>query len=233
MSREQEAFKKVFTTSVACPPLEKLLEAAGRQGTETGRHMAECARCSGEFALYGQFLADNGSAGLARTVRRVDRKISRAIHESRPSPSWLSRLLRPVVLGPAMAAMAAALIVVGVGVPHRGAMEGRVVLEGTERAQTVELLAPKGEVPTAPGIFRWTAVAKARSYRVKLMEVDKNVIWETETRITTAGLPATIQKLALPGKRLIWTVEALNSQGQSVGMGNQDFRRAIVQQGRN
>jgi hypothetical protein len=65
------------------------------------------------------------------------------------------------------------------------------------------------------------------------MEVDKNVIWETETRITTAGLPASIQKLALPGKRLIWTVEALNSQGQSVGTGTQDFRRAIVQQGRN
>jgi hypothetical protein len=167
------------------------------------------------------------------TVRRVDQKVSRAIHESRPSHSWLSRLLRPVVLGPAMAAMAAALILVGIGVPQRGAMDSRTVMEGMERAQTVELLAPKGEVSTAPGILRWTSVPKASSYRVKLMEVDKNVIWETETRITSAGLPASIQKLALPGKRLIWTVEALNSQGQPVGTGTQDFRRTIAPQGRN
>jgi hypothetical protein len=233
MAREPEAFKKVFTTSAACPSLEELLDEAGRHDTESSRHIGQCPRCAGEFALFGQFLANHGSPGLVPTVRRVDQNVSRAIHKSRPSHSWLSRLLRPVVLAPAMAAMAAALIVVGVGLPQRGAIQGRLLSEGMERAQTVELLAPKGEVPTAPGIFRWTSVPKASSYRVKLMEVDKNVIWETETRITTVGLPAGIQKLALPGKRLIWTVEALNSQGQSVGTGTQDFRRAIVHQGRN
>ena len=233
MSREQVALKKVFTTSVACPPLEDLLEAGGRQGTESSRHIAECPHCAGEFALYGQFLAINGSGDLAQTVRGVDRVLARAIHESRPSHSWLSRLLRPVILGPAMAAMAAALIVVGISVPQRGAMDGRVVLEGMERAQTLELLTPKGDIPSSPGILRWTSVPKAASYRVRLMEVDKNVIWESETRMTTAGLPTGIQKLALPGKRLIWTVEAFNSQGQSVGTGTQDFRRAIVTQGRN
>jgi hypothetical protein len=117
------------------------------------------------------------------------------------------------------------LVVLGTN-PHRPTTPA--AYESVERAQSLELLSPKGEVAAPPDVLRWSGVPAALSYRIRILEVDRNMIWETAAKTTTASIPAPVQKQMLPGKRLIWTVEAINSDGKVLASGTQDFTRALA-----
>jgi len=96
--------------------------------------------------------------------------------------------------------------------------------DSIERSQSLELLSPKGELKSAPQTLAWNAVPSAVRYHVRLMEVDKTVLWESTVPSPSVSLPSRIEGLILPGKRLVWAVDAIDAGGRSLVTGSQDFR---------
>ena len=219
MPEDREVLKAVFQSTPECPSLDELLNADAPAKGET-----ECPHCAGEVALYEQFIAEVPAGEL-------DENILRRLNDSLPTAvtprwkRWLESLRQPAVYGPAIVAFAGLLAMVGLNLQRE--QPAGLVIETVERGLSLELLAPKGEIGSAPSVLSWKNLPAAFSYRVKLMEVDRNVIWATEVKATSVLLPSAIQQKALPGKRLIWSVEALDQKGEPLGMGTQDFRRAV------
>ncbi len=221
MSEDREVLKAVFQSTPECPPLDELLNADAPAKGET-----ECPHCAGEVALYEQFITEVPPGELdEKILRRLNNSLPTAA-PAHPWKAWLESLWRPAVYGPAIVAFAGLLAIVGLTFQRE--QPAALSIETVERGLSLELLAPKGEIVSAPAVLSWKSLPGAFSYRVKLMEVDRNVIWGTEVKATSVSLPGAIQQKALPGKRLIWSVEALDQKGESLGVGTQDFRRAVI-----
>ena len=125
-------------------------------------------------------------------------------------------------------ALAALLLTVGIGFRNQFGGGARLAtMESAERSQGVELIAPKGDLPKAPERLRWAAVAGAAQYRVKILEVDRVVLWQGTATSLAVHVPAEIQSKVLPGKRLLWEVEALDAGGNVLAKGSQDFRKQL------
>lgn len=224
MPEDREVLKAVFQSTPECPTLDELLNADAPAKGEM-----ECPHCAGEVALYEQFIAEVPAGELDEQIlRRInDRLPTAGAARANPWKAWLESLWRPAVYGPAIVAFAGLLAMVGLNLQQREPAGNGRLIETVERGLSLELLTPKGEIASAPAVFSWKNLPAAFSYRVKLMEVDRNVIWGTEVKATSVSLPGAIQRKALPGKRLIWSVEALDQKGESLGVGTQDFRRSV------
>lgn len=226
---EREILKAAWARTDACPDLPMLLDHIERDDSDVKAHLHHCPRCTAEVALFRD--VTQGPA-LNADIRALNQRVTAAISERTGAESriesWWRRLFRPAILTPALAGLAMVLVMVGIRIQQRPVL---VPSENIERARSVEMLAPKGEVNVSPEVLRWSVVTGASSYRVRILEVDRNIIWEATTNATSALVPAPVQKQALPGKRLIWTVEAFNSKGEAVASGTQDFRRTIGRQG--
>lgn len=227
MTNEDEVLKKAWARADACPEVSHLLDGLERGDAAMKAHAEECARCAAEALLFRNITS--GPMPSNRAVRAVDERVRSALGRgedgARRRGNWLSRLLRPVVLTPVITAAAVLLVMVGIRVQQHGTP---APYESVERSQTVELLSPKGQILEAPSILRWSRVEGAASYRVRILEVDRNILWEASTNTSDAAIPSNIQKQALPGKRLLWTVEAFNSKKEVVARGTQDFTRAVA-----
>ena len=230
MRNEREVLKACWQRTDACPELPSLLDGIQRGDTTVTAHVDDCPHCAAELALYRDVV--DGPTLANADVNALNQRISSVVTGRAPRAvrleSWWSRLFRPVVLAPAMAAMAIVLVLVGIRVRQNPTPGSYGAIE---RSQAVEMLSPKGELTAPPDVLRWAAVTGAASYKIRILEIDRNVIWEATSTTTSTPVPASVQKRALPGKRLIWTVEAFNSKGENVANGRQDFRRAIVRQG--
>ncbi|HEX4802989.1 MAG TPA: hypothetical protein VFV14_05735, partial [Myxococcaceae bacterium] len=127
----------------------------------------------------------------AELERRFDRIVATSLTSSgsmpdghRP-PRWRrlpsARSVRVAAFG------SAALVGVFVAALHfRGAQEpelsadlgrGRVVL----RSEELVALDPAGDLAQAPAALRWQAMPGAKRYRIRVMEVDQNELWQTES----------------------------------------------------
>jgi hypothetical protein len=138
----------------------------------------------------------------------------------RPRRNWWDmRRLIPVTL-----AVAAAVMLVTIGIGNFRQHPYPTSQDSMERSQGIELLSPKGELKSAPQTLAWNAVASAVRYHVKLMEVDKTVVWENTVSSPSVSIPSQIGQLILPGKRLLWTVDAIDAGGGLLAAGSQDFR---------
>jgi hypothetical protein len=77
-------------------------------------------------------------------------------------------------------------------------------------------LDPTGDLTKAPAALRWQAMSGAKRYRIRVMEVDQNELWQTESGEATVSLPAAVRATIVPGKTLLWQVTALDSAGNPV-----------------
>ena len=231
MPEDREVLKAVFQSSPECPTLDELLNAGKTGDPALGKRLEDCPHCAGEAALYQQFITEVPPGELdEKILRRINSRLPTAAGPPwKPLKSWMENLWRPAVYGPAIVAFAGLLIVAGLNLRQRDPLQSGLPMENVERGQAVELLAPKGDLANAPAVLSWKTLPAAFLYRVKLMEVDRHVIWETESKVAHVALPPAIQNKALPGKRLIWSVEAFGVKGESLGTGTQDFRRAVAQ----
>ena len=84
------------------------------------------------------------------------------------------------------------------------------------RSGVVKLNSPLGDLATAPQAFNWEAVPGASKYRVKLMEVDQNLLWTNEINTLSIAVPADLQGRIVPAKTLLWQVEALDASGRMI-----------------
>ncbi|MCU1263406.1 MAG: hypothetical protein JWO80_6291, partial [Bryobacterales bacterium] len=95
------------------------------------------------------------------------------------------------------------------------------------------LVSPAGEIDSAPKDLRWKQVAGAQRYQVRLAEVDENQIWSSETPLTQAEIPASVQREFAPGRSFLWQVTALDERGKKISVSNlQKFHIAITNRAR-
>jgi hypothetical protein len=76
------------------------------------------------------------------------------------------------------------------------------------------VIAPRGASIAAPR-FVWTEVPRADRYRLAVFDGTGRVVWETETRDTTAVLPGSIR--LREGASYFWKVEAQTGWNRWVG----------------
>jgi len=225
MDGDRDLLRRAFGKTPDCPELPDLVASLERGDATAQRHAAACPHCANEVKLYNQFMSPTLTKEEDAAVAWVQRNLKNPAAAASPwakLSGWMNiRTLVPL-------SVAAAAIVVAIGISENSAIAPvKPVVDSVERSAAVELIEPKGAIAGFPGSLRWNSVAKAASYRVKVMEVDKTVVWESTSSSNVLALPPAIGKKALPGKRLIWTVDALDASGKAIASGSQDFRQQL------
>jgi hypothetical protein len=180
--------------------LESLLD-----GSKSHPHLETCPRCRAELAMLRSFESDVPVPGEGRAANKT---------------SWLTQLVagRGRWLVPATALVV--MVVVGYAVLHRpqepdlraSSGNGPVVY----RTQELQVIEPVGEVPSGPETLRWQAFPGASGYQVSVMEIDQTILWHAQTHDQSLTIPVAVRDKMLPGKPLLWRVEAVDSQGRVV-----------------
>lgn len=218
-----------FGPSPECPDLEALATWRDKQEQEDKAmqsHIADCAYCQSELALLEQEL---GAAPDPSEMQDVAWIVA-ALKENPPlgqaakPQGWFDRVaeywrVQPMAALSWAGAMVCLLLAAGLTLRDNA---GLGPIPGTETGTTVyrstqlELEGPLGDVDVAPEMFSWSASEQAVSYRVRLMEVDGSVLWEGISDAPSLELPADVAAIAVPGKTLLWQVQALDAQGNEV-----------------
>lgn len=122
-------------------------------------------------------------------------------------------------------AVAIVLLAVAVGwVALRRAERARASA-GRGPAQIVALVAPRGNVASAPELFHWKPVPGASRYRVQIADAD--AVWPLFVRTTTSpalGLEPHELPALTPGRVHEWGVEAFDDAGTLIASGGTQFR---------
>ena len=234
---------KAFGPSPECPDLEVL--AAWREQQEPRErgmqtHIDDCGYCQAELALLDEELT---AVPVGAEVQDVAWIVS-ALRGNPPlgktslSRGWLSRLTeywhaQPVAALSWVGAMACLLLVAGLSLrddaglgPIPGAETGTPVFRSTQ----MDLEGPLGDITAPPAGFRWSAAGGgAARYQVRLMEVDGTVLWEGTSEGTSLEAPANVAAIAVPGKTLLWQVQAIDQQGSVVAESTRGSFRVPVE----
>lgn len=208
-----------MTAGPDCVPIERL--AAAELATADHAHVAACARCQTERALAQAFEAEEPRAEEGAAVEWIVRETRRRVF---PEPATVAagastgprRWALPQWATWASAALAASLgVYLLVRTP--GMPSVPIESEPAYRSTTVALVAPVGDVPTAPTELRWQSVANAARYVVSVSEVDGTELWRSTTDGLRADLPDAVRTAARPARTLHWRVEAVDAAGRSIG----------------
>ena len=221
-TREDNNLNALFGPTPDCRAIEDLVPLLeGRRGPDEQRrmksHVACCAHCRTELALLQEF-----ESPAARPDERADvewiaarlRRTSSYAGTSDVGQTWWRRIWKLPVLVPASVVLAAALVAIFIAVQPNGSgpsfpSGGREVM----RSQSVDLIAPLGDLTQAPAALHWSAVPGAIRYRVRLMEVDRTELWSTTVPQTSVDLPTAIRRQVVPLKTLLWEITALDGSG--------------------
>jgi hypothetical protein len=240
--------------AAGCPPPEAFLEAEAAVLTPAERrrldeHAEQCPACAAERDLARLFDAAPAAAGVrpeevAAVVGRISLPGGAGAAKAKeaeggrvvPFPSRPRPVSVPsegtVKARPARSWMrwaAAAVLVVGLGLMLQLLRPVAPPLPDPEmggvRGGRIELLAPLGEVATAPAALRWAPVEGAAAYRVRLLAVDDEVLWEARATGPSVALPTEVAARLQGAVTYRWTVEALAADGSLLATGEPgDFR---------
>ncbi len=193
-------------------------------------HLAGCAHCQGELALWEAFEASTPSDDEGAAVQWIVAELGRRAAGNVPAvrePAWW-QVKHPRVA--AMAATIALAAVVGYGLWNpEPAVRVRQDAPMAYRSVQVQAVAPIGDIAAAPGALEWTPFKGAVSYDVVLMEVDRASLWQARTASTRVEIPAGVVEQLVPGKNVLWEVTARDAAGALVAdSGPQRFRVAVA-----
>jgi hypothetical protein len=161
-------------------------------------------------------------AWIAAELRR--RSALRAKHR----PAWWRRLM-PLPAYRLSGALAAVLLLACVAALYTlRSRTGSPDLSGSGsvlRSQAVALVAPLGDLDARPAELRWQPVPGTVTYMVEVLEVDHHSLWKSNTSGTSLPVPAAVRALMVPGKTLLWQVNAVGSSGATLAAsGLQKFK---------
>ena len=250
--RERELLKATLAPSDACATIEELsgLSDASLPEPVRGRisgHVTACQRCQTELALLEKFESaavgpDEEEAAswiTARLERRFDQITGAASASSRGGEErkpWWRRLFGFRLLGstPAtVAAFAMAMLLIVLNLPIRNAREPVLSPEvgftpPVFRSDALAVVGPTGDLEEAPTELRWQPAPGAATYSVELMEVDRVDLWKGQSGNPSLSLPPAVRALIVPGKALLWKVEARDASGRTIATSEiQRFRVAM------
>ena len=212
----KQQWHQALTPGPGCLPLERLdadLTAAERT------HVAGCARCQSELEMFQAFEANTPVQGeglavawiAAQTKRRLDAARGAGTPAATPAPAtW--RL-------PSWALMAASVAVVVAGATLLMRPDAPTAVPETApvyRGAQVAFTEAAGDLDAAPASVAWTAVDGAVNYDLRLLEVDGTELWRVTTSSPMASVPADARAAFLPGRTLVWRVEARDAGGRTL-----------------
>jgi hypothetical protein len=219
-SPDRDQLQPLLGPTPECPPLQELLAAGPAEP-----HVATCPHCQAELALFAAFdgppaAAEKPSiAWMESRLNQVDWAHAGEHGVPAPAAPWWSRWLRPRVLAPASMALASVLVLIGVVQMNRRPQPvSDIAISESQpvRSQQVTVISPVGAQQHAPGRLEWKPVPGAAAYRVRLMEVDGTVLWQTQLDQTSTALPGGIVKQLVPGKRILWDVTAIDTKDNNI-----------------
>jgi hypothetical protein len=238
----------------ACATIEQLSGLSDALLAEPVRahvsaHVTRCQRCQTELALLEKFEAAAVGPGekaaaswiTAQLELRFEeitgagRASSQAGNERKP---WWRRLFGLRLLGsrPASAAafaLAFAMLLIVFNLPIRTAREPVLSPDigftpPVFRSAALAVVAPTGDLEEAPTELQWQPAPGAATYSVRLMEVDRAELWKGESSEPSLSLPPAVRTRILPGKALLWMVEARDASGRTIAASEiQRFRVAM------
>jgi len=199
------------------------IDRLGEQLTAKEReHLAECARCQAEMALWKEFNENTPRAGEEEDVNWIVNKLQTRSTNVVEISAW-KKMLRPRNL--AIAASLVLAIAIGYLVENREPVLDQSLTRPTAyRSARVEVITPKGDVITAPTALVWQSVDGATIYEVQVMEVDRTVLWQGSSSTPRVDLPAAVTEQCVPGKAILWQVSARREGAVLAESGLQRFR---------
>lgn len=209
-----------------CIPIERLSEDLTPREHS---HLAHCARCQAELALWKEMNAAE-TAGESAAVERIASDVRQRLESPAKVVSITShrRFLQPASL--AAAAVLIVAIAVGVLMQNREpSIEAPTRAITAYRSASVQVVAPVGDVPVPPAALQWKAAAGASSYDVQIMEVDHTTLWRASTHDLRISLPSNVVDQLVPGKTVLWQVQARRDQAIVADSGIQRFRVRAAQ----
>jgi molybdopterin converting factor small subunit len=227
-----ENLKPIFAATPDCletSELESMLEDEKRTGgnrAEGWAHVQHCAHCQGEIELLRSFLTEQVTVEEQPHIDAIVRDL-RKNSPAKHSP-WWKTLLTPWALTPALAAVAVA-VVVFVNIGHQ--RPGDVVLKPGDqvvRSQAIRVVAPVGDLNGVPEVLTWNAASGAFSYRVMVFEVDRTLLWTTSATSTQVAIARDLSTKIVPGKTLLWQIEALDASGSVIAASGLTQFRVVV-----
>lgn len=213
---EGKILKSVFGPTVDCVAIDQLsLMLDGRRGEEQQRraevHVEGCAHCRAGIALLKEFESPAIRPGEQRDVNWIVARLRK--NQPVQALPWWKRMWTVPMLAPISIGLAMALIAIGVGLEMRHSPGQPFSPGGGEvmRSQSVEVLAPLGDLAERPAELRWKPVAGASRYMVRVFEVDRTELWTTTVQETSVAIPSSMQAKIVPLKTLMWEVRALDA----------------------
>ena len=243
---ERNLLKRALGATGACPSIEALgryadgsMEPTARPSVES--HIAACAHCRTELALFKEFRSETLLPPEERPVEWITAKLRNRAPEifdplpARPErvPWWKSLIAGSAFPRAAVALGSLLLVVSGVLYVRQNSAPALhpAIDSGPEivRSNSIALISPIGDVSRRPSALEWRALQGAANYEVHLMEVDHSELWATRVSGTQVALPPEVQAKELPEKSLLWTVSAFDSSGRRIGESSPEkFRLAPV-----
>lgn len=228
--------REAYAEAGQCPPPQAFHRAAiGELGpAERARleaHAAGCPACAAERRLAELFAAPADAAAplgveIDRIVSRLDEGGPRR-DPAGPAPDAEGRVVRFPGVGrwmsaPALRWLAAAALILAAGAvlytlrsvsPSLPARVPADVLRGAR----IEVISPVGELAALPEAWRWNESEHALSYRLTVIGVGGEVLWQAKVAGSPAPLAQDLKQQLLPRVLYRWRVEALDAQGDRIG----------------
>lgn len=251
--RRAQQWKAALAATAECLSIDELSRLAegspdGEAESRTSSHLSNCSRCQTELAMLQEFEHATPRPEEAAEVAFVTGELKRRFRSSRPVAEE-SGLTRPAPrrtgrlvarksfairsISTAAMSLAAMLLLIAGALYLRSGKEPLLVSDGSSgqtvlRSQAITLLEPKGDLEQTPAELRWQPVSGAARYSLKLMEVDRTVLWESSSEQSRLMLPQPVREKIVPGKTLLWEVTAIEAGGEPVATSPVErFRVAI------
>lgn len=215
MSEPRDGWRTALAPTPECLEPERLGEELDEQARA---HVASCARCSAELALFREFERDDRDVEAGRWIAEELQRRAGQTGNVRTFRSRPSRFL--------YAAAAVVLIAIGASYWIDSREPALDPNAGTNvyRATRIQTIAPNGELAQAPNEMRWTAVPGTTRYHVQILEVDGQPVWSADTTEPRLALPADVAARFAPGKTLLWSVTAYRGNEELAQSDTQNVR---------
>jgi hypothetical protein len=203
-------WRRDLAPTADCVPLDRIGDALDPRERA---HVQTCARCQAELELWRAFERDEPLT-TPHDEAAVHRIAARAHHHVMSIPvAGATSTRRPASW---FAVAAAVVLAVAAAVLLRDASPEIGLLpteSGASRSGTIEVERPVGDVQDVPHEFVWAPIRGATHYELRLMEVDRNVLWSASTESSRLTAHPDLTSWAVPMKTLLWEVIARDARG--------------------